>query len=151
MWANSKCGLWGAGYINTEEDPRRAERVGRLGEMAFCKISNSAMDISYLHGGDETDTIFRNQKINIKASVKLYGVVMVRCEMGGVEIPLKDDYYVFCVVNRDDRIKKVAEIHMLGYLPREEMVSKPKIPKKSWVNHVCTYHEIYPIKHLLRV
>jgi hypothetical protein len=150
MWANSKKGLWGRGYINTEDDPRRVERVGRLGEMALCKISNTPIDLSYVSGGDKHDTIVKNKSINVKTAIKLYGVVMIRCEMYGRTIPLKSDFYVFCYLSAENKNEKRAILNILGYLPKSELIKKEKISRREWVNYECPYNELKDVNELIK-
>lgn len=69
MWSHKKKGLWGRGYINTPDNPYRVERTGRLGEMAFSKITDSPIDLTYIEGGDKHDTILFGNTINVKAAV----------------------------------------------------------------------------------
>lgn len=152
MWANKKKGKWGGGYKNTKEDPRRVERTGRLGEMAFSKISNTPVDFSYIRGGDKHDTIFRKKSINVKTAMALYGVVMVKCEgKYGNPVTLSSDFYVFCCLNHENRKDKTAIIDFLGYLPLKELITKSKVPKIEWVNYECPYNELHTIEELLKL
>ena len=50
----------------------------------------------------------------------------------------------------DDRLKKVAKIHILGYYYREEIEKFPKRPKENWVNYVGNYKNMHPITDLLQ-
>lgn len=153
MWANKKKGTWGSGYMNTPDDPFRVERTGRLGELAFCKITQSPVDFSYIEFGDKNDTIFRGNTINIKTQMKLYGVIMVRCEMYARPIILNEDIYVFSYLSKDDRKNKKATVDFLGYLLKTELIKKPKVTKegRGWTNYECLYSELHPISKLFEL
>jgi len=151
MWANKKKGLWGKGYKNTSDDPRKVERSGRLGEMAFTNLTGSPIDLSYIEGGDRQDTVFRKKTVNIKVAFALYGVIMVRCEMNGRQLTLHEDMYVFSYLSNDDREKKSATIDFLGCLLKPELLSKPRVSRKEWVNYECPYSELHPMRQLLSI
>src|SRR5260221_9217812 len=69
MWANTKTGEWGSGLANTEGDPRKVERTGRLGEMALAKLVGIPIDLAYRVYGDDRDaTLLRNIKVNMKTA-----------------------------------------------------------------------------------
>lgn len=149
MWANKKTGIWGSGYVNNPDDPRRVERTGRLGEMAVCKVLGTPVDFRYIKGGDKTDTVYNRFRCDVKTQIKLYGKVMVRCMMNGTPIKLDSDIYIFAYIFSDSLSEKKATLYLLGYLPISELITKKKEPKNNWVNYVCPYNELHDIKKLL--
>ena len=151
MWANNKKGKWGLGYKNTVEDPRKVERAGRLGEMAFGKVSGSSVDLSYIKYGDKQDAIFRGKRVNIKTAFDLYGVVMIQCEINGYIKPLYEDVYVFAYLSADNRNEKRAVINFLGCLLKPEVITKRKVSKHNWVNYECPYSELHTMNELFSI
>ena len=66
MWANKKTGDWGKGMMNNPNDPRRVERSGLLGEMAFSKFIGQPVEFEYKESGDGgTDAIFFGKRFDI--------------------------------------------------------------------------------------
>ena len=55
MWCSSKPGNYGRGIANTDNDPKKVERTGKLGEIALAKIFKLPVDIEYKTHGDKTD------------------------------------------------------------------------------------------------
>lgn len=150
MWANEKKGVWGKGYKNTKDDPYKVERAGRLAEMAFCKLSGTGIDFSYIKGGDKKDTIYKGKFVNVKTAFALYGEIMVRYSMNNRILLLHEDVWVFSYIN-DDQKKKIAIVYFLGCLLKFELIQKRKVSKESWINYQCPYSELHSMNQLLSV
>lgn len=157
MWANEKTGVYGGGMLNTKNDPRRTERIGKLGEMAFSKIFSIPIDLTYRRGGDKQDFLTSDsKKINIKTASekKSYncGLVKATNDNGTKLIPLSCDIYVFAYVAYDNRDKNEASVVVIGYMEKEEIEKKTPVPARnkfaSHLNYEVPFVELKPIKDL---
>lgn len=150
MWSSSKTDDWGKTTMNTFEDNNKAERTGKLGEMAFGKITNSPVDFTYKKYGDDMDACFMGHKINVKCQRSLYGL-WVRCEERGHKITLNEDLFVFTYLEFEDRLKKNAVVYLLGCTPKYEVI-RWKIEQRrghDWKNYVGSYSQLFPMRRLL--
>lgn len=148
MWSNSKTGEWGRGLANSENDPRKVERIGKLGEMALAKALNKPVDIAYREHGDAQDFIlFRTIKIDLKTATRRprYNAGLVKViEECGLRIPLTKEIYVFGYVEDEKRSLKSAIVVLVGASLREEIAAKPIVPAKKGghKNHEIPYLEM---------
>lgn len=157
MWTNKKGGSYGKGLINTIEDPHFAERVGRIGEVAFSKISGLNVDLSYREKGDDQDFITKDGiSIDVKTSSKCpaYKQMLITGEMRGKALELKSDYYVAAYLAHEDRINKKATVVIVGWCTREQgMAGGLKIGRKGtyYKNYEVHYRDLKPISELLEM
>ena len=114
-WSTKKKGSdWNKGLINNEADPRRTERTGKLGEMAFGKVFGIPVDCSYRERGDEQDFILQDHKVNLKTASRNYYYGLVKAKEYGKVLEIKHDLFAFAFVKYDDRAAKSAEIILVG-------------------------------------
>jgi hypothetical protein len=100
---NNEFYRWGAGMINTDKMPYKAELVGIVGEIAFSKVSGLSVDTEYKKSGNSYDfyaqinTSKRDVNIEVKTRLRDYGDVYVkRYDENNRSVNLKSDIYVFC-------------------------------------------------------
>jgi len=152
MWANSKTGEWGSGLMNNKDDPRKTERTGNLGEMAFAKVFNLPVDFSYKRGGDDQDfMLFGKHSLNIKNAARNYGQALVKAVTDtGYPVPPKNDIYVFSYIASEDRENKRATVMLVGYEVKDAIVAREKVPaiKGKHLNYAIPYNELKPISRL---
>jgi len=128
MSSSHKRGEWGRGYMNTNEDPHRVERNGRLGEVAFGKLMGMDIQPEYLYDGDKYDFKIGEKTINVKTSFEHKDPYrMIKEDDNKREYPLFCDYYVFLYSDYDHLLKKQALVIFDGYISREDIQSKAKV------------------------
>jgi hypothetical protein len=154
-WANRKKGTWGSGLVNTEEDPRRVERTGLLGEMAFAKLFNVLIDLKYREGGDDQDFKIGLNTYNVKCATKNYfeGLVRRTNDEQTIILTLKHDAYVFGFVEGDDRRANWAKVILVG-IAKKDQVANAEIKdayQGTHLNYVVPYSELKSIVTLLKV
>ena len=152
LWCSSKKSSWGRGLINTEDDKKKAERTGLLGEMAFSKISGFPINIEYCEGGKDTDF----HKIDIKTATKKpdYNAGLIRCASESKKkIQLKSDLYVFGYVENDLVQEKIAVVVLVGGEYRENIEKTPIKRAKlgHHYNYEVKYVDLIPIRQILMI
>lgn len=151
MWANSKTGQFGKGLINNISDPRKVERYGNFGEMAFAKIFNLPVDFSYKEGGDQQDFLLFGYSANIKNAARNYEAGLIRATTErGYELPLTNDIYVFAFTSAENKEFKKAVVSIVGYVLKKDILIRPKVParKGNHKNYDIPYDELKPINNL---
>ena len=146
MWSSSKKGHWGRGLINSKDDTHKAERTGILGEMAFAKCFGLGLDIEYRKGGKAIDFLScNNQKIEIKTAAKRpkYDAGLVKCLKN-----LKADIYVFGYIEKDDKDNHIANITLIGFDYKENIIKQKKNKAKvgNHLNYELKYEKLIPIE-----
>lgn len=155
LWANSKTGFYGSGILNKKTDPRRTERIGLLGEMAFSKITKLPYDFTYKIRGKTEDFIFNGKTIDVKTSAKYpnyeSGLIYAQNEKGKL-IKIKPDYFVFSFIMEEDREKKIAKICFVGYTNREYIQTLPIVKARQGFhkNYEVPFLELKSINQLLK-
>ena len=151
MWANKKSGMYGKGLNNTDDDPFRVERVGRLGEMGLARLLGTYPDLAYKEGGDSGDIIFNGLSIDTQVAFRNYGCGLIYAinEWGNV-ITVKSDIYVFGYLKSEDRDANSAEIAYVGWAPRKLIMEQPILParKGRHKNYEIEYSELLPLSEL---
>lgn len=154
-WANSKPGAYGAGLGNTDEDRYKTTRTGLLGQMAFGKLFNQPVDLTYRDGGDKYDNLILNLKWDIKCSMKNYGQGLIyQKNEWGKTIPINKHVYVFGYVDFEDRINKRIDIIFTGfalYLDVEKCQIKEGYKGKGHMNYVVQFESLRSITGLLNL
>ena len=117
MGCNNKKSNYGRGMLNTDEDPRKVERVGRLGEVAVAKILNLKVDWEYKRFGDKCDfSIDSKLKIDVKTIATrnyLPDKGFIRAADGnGKTVPIRSDIFIFCYLHSEDKINKIASVEL---------------------------------------
>jgi hypothetical protein len=119
MWANKKTGNWGKGMMNNPNDPRKVERSGLLGEMAFAKFIGKPVEFEYKEFGDGgTDVIFFDKRFDIKTSLRNYGALLIKvfADNGMPVLKNKDtEVFVAAILDEDDPKLQKAVVLLLGY------------------------------------
>lgn len=157
MWANKKKGAYGKGLVNTEDDPYKTERTGKLGEMAFSKMYQLPMDLSYREGGDNQDFICDGIKVNVKTSTKkpwyCAGLVTAGHYRGTDFVPLeiKHDYYVFGYVEMEDKKTSTASIVLVGGCDKATLINREikRAIKGYHMNYQIPYAELTEIDKIV--
>lgn len=130
MYANTKTGHYGRGMINRPDDPRRVERIGRLGEIALAKAMNCGVDLNYLENGDTCDIEYKDHKIDVKTSERLpeyyCGLIRATTNDAAKILKLKSDIYYFAFLWSEDRVNKTALIGLLGAINKKAITISRK-------------------------
>jgi len=172
LWSkrDNKFYKWGAGMINTETMPYKAEFVGILGEIAFSKISGLPVDSEYRRKGNSYDfntqinTSKRDVNIEVKTRLRDYGDVYVkRYDDNNRLVTLKSDIYVFCHIKTtwnkiEKAILKHEEIDNIK-INIDGVISKKRLEKQeikpafngSHKNLVCSVNDLAEIDKLINL
>ena len=124
MWANKKTGSYGRGMINNDDDPRRVERTGILGEMSVAKILDLPINVSYMEGGDQQDFIINGLKTDVKTATRNYGALLIRAtysENPANRVKLDKDIYISTFIINEDRENKIAKLGVVGYIDKSSI------------------------------
>ena len=154
MWANKKSGSgYARGLLNTEDDKHRSERIGRIGEVAFSKISGLPVDLTYIHQGDDHDFESPIGGIDIKTSAKCpsYKQMLIMGEMHGREMKLSP-VYVAAFLAHEDKANKKATVVIVGWATQAEVISgglKKGRKGSYYKNYEVHYRDLRPIAELL--
>ena len=153
MWCNTKIGEFGEGLINNKEDPRKVERTGRLGEMAFSKVFNLPIDLNYINEGDQFDFILdlpeKSYTIDVKTAARNYNEGLIRAlDDKGHYIELKCSHYVFGYIASEDRINRKAKVGLVGWESQENIIQRPLVNAKrgKHKNFSLPYIDLLPIE-----
>lgn len=157
MWANKKKGAYGEGLRNTKEDPRKTERTGNLGEMAFAKLIHSSVDFRYIENGKmDRDFEIENTIIELKTAMRNYGAGLKKYRgESTTAIPhmLIADLYVFAFINFDDRERRRASISFVGWTDKKtywKYRDKPsRTSQSNHRNYDIPYHDLNTIQTFL--
>ena len=142
MWCSSKRGTYGKGLLNSQSDPYKTERTGKLGEMALSKLIKSNVDGEYKKYGDQYDFKIKGYSIDIKTKapnkyINKVGYITAINEKG-YKLQLKSNIYVFCYLENDDTIQKNAVAIVQGWIHADE-ISK-LTPKPSPIANAKHYN-----------
>jgi hypothetical protein len=152
MWANEKTGQFGSGLANSKDDPRKVERHGNFGELAFAKAFGLTVDFSYKRGGDEQDFMLLNKvSVNIKNAISNYRAALIRAITDkGYKLPMSNDMYVFSFTAMEDREAKQAKVVIVGWEMKENIIKRETVParKGDHQNYDIPYDELKPISKL---
>jgi len=152
-WSNQKKGPWGSGILNSEDDERRTERLGLIGEMAFAKLTGLPVDVEEHQFGDQYDFMVRDVTMDIKLSSNgNHGVGFLKIRDNDVVIPLKCRVYIFGVCTLDDRERERAGTLILGYQTREWIeLNAVEAPGRAgdWTNLEIPFNQLIPIRDLI--
>lgn len=139
-WSNKKAGAYGSGTQNTKSDPNKIERIGKLAEIAFAKIYNLGVDLSYREYGDNYDFKTDNYSIDVKCSTKIDALrwyiktTTVKC-----------DLFIFC-----SPVDDMENIKICGYLLKDDILNC-NIEKSiygNWDNYIINKYKLKPIDKL---
>ena len=134
MWSSSKPGEYGKGFANSNDDPFRVERTGKLGEMALAQIIELPVDFKYTEFGDLTDfSITPQATIDVKTATRLSDYcasLITAINSNGKQIQLKSQYYVAAYINHDDRVAKRAEVIIVGAISAKDIKRLPIKPAR---------------------
>lgn len=154
MWANKKRGNYGGGLVNTNTDPFKVERTGRLGEIAFSKIASIPIDLSYIEGGDDYDFKIQDKLCDIKTRCQRYanqvGLIYAFTE-SGKEIPLTADIYIFAFLENENLTKKTTTVYLVGYCTQEMLKTWgiKKARRGSHFNYEAPFKDLLPLDKLI--
>lgn len=148
MWCSKN-----KGHINSKTDQKKAERIGRLGEMAFGKLFNLSIDAEYHEYGDTMDFFYKKNKINIKTACKYpeYEAGLVKIRNNKKEkIKLNQDLYVFGYLKNECRQTKRASIVIVGYQTKDFILTKDEKYAKlgNHYNYEIPYSNLLDIKEI---
>lgn len=121
---------FGRGLANTADDPKRGERSGLLGEMAYGKMLSEPVDLNYRRKGDEQDSILDNKyRIDVKcATYNYYKGLVVYSNDVGRRYKVDKDIYVFGFVRNEDRKSRQAQVVLVGAALLKEVLASPILP-----------------------
>lgn len=159
MWANQKKGEYGKGCVNSKADPRKVERVGRLGECAYGLVFDKEPDWSYRQGGDDYDFLLGPFHVDVKTSTsptatKTY---LKYSAKSGRPLPIKCDIYVGAQLLEEDPELGYAKVKLCGWLHRNELDACPIRPgvrgfekgKFGWQNYDLEFELLHDIEDLI--
>jgi len=139
--SNAKVGNYGRGHMNTDKDPRRVERTGLKGEMAYAKLFGGSVDLTYRSNGDQLDFTLRNREtvdVKLSCNVPSYeaGLIQVVTEKGTPKPLLCDWYVVGCNLwdefNLDpSKHRDYSEVCLIGAARRADIESLPISPARA--------------------
>jgi hypothetical protein len=132
------------GLCNTEGDPNRSTRIGKLGEMAFAKAFGKPVDLEYRRFGDKQDFVLGEQTVDLKTRTTAdpYGLIRFITERGKV-IPVDKDIYVFGYMAKEDRKNQRAEVMLVGYATKSEVTKEENVKKGRVGNGHYNYEVPY--------
>lgn len=149
---DKKTGVFGAGLINNQTDIRKVQRTGMLGEMAVAKIFNTYMDLTYREHGDECDFLLNGLSTDVKCAASYYGAncIRVRARSGANELNWKKQQFISAHIIKDDLVKSIAEIAVVGWNTLEEVMMMPEVPARRGfhINREINFRDTHPIAKL---
>ena len=151
MWANEKTGQFGLGLANSKDDPRKVERNGNFGELAFSKLFALPVDFSYKKGGDDQDFMLFGASVNIKNAIRNYESGLIRAITDkGYKLQINNNVYVFSFTKNENKELKQATIIIVGYEIKENILKRKIVParKGDHKNYDIPYEELKPISKL---
>lgn len=117
--------------------------IGKIGEMAMCKLSNSPVDLALKDRGDGgKDLPLPSGSVQVKTSRRAFPTRMVRD-------PVEQcDWFVFATWNGLSPTVSVD-----GYVSRAAMLRLNVVPspKGPWMNREIESADLLPIRQLLRI
>lgn len=143
-------GEWASGYMNTKDDPKRAQRTGRIGEVAFAKLMHLQVDGEYRYDGDEYDFKIHGKTIDVKTSFA-HGdpYRTMKTTDKGVECHYDCDYYIFCYRDYDHYpYKKESLIIFDGYVLGKD-IRDGKFAFDETNSAVLAYNYLIPYRSLI--
>jgi len=148
-WANKKKGNYGKGQLNSENDTRKTERTGLLGEMAFSIITGLDVDFSYKEYGDNYDFITKKgTKIDVKTSHEEYNNMWIYYKKNGKLIDWKKekDYFIQALIIDDNYQLEEAKIKFIGCISsnkinkyKERWIRPSPRFNSNWINIEVPY------------
>ena len=146
---------WGNGMLNSDNDPRKTERVGQFGEQAFSALSGIPTDDEVREKGNQFDFVLPDgKKAEVKCRSKDYGAHLVRAyydSQKSRKVVLKSDIYVFATMVKDSRDEKEpAVIALNGWATREEIESHDVVHARKGfhMNYELLDSELHDIEKL---
>lgn len=153
-WSNVKKGEWGAGLVNSKDDPRKVERVGLFGEIGIGLLFNQRIDLTYREGGDQFDFLLFGKTVNVKMrteSPPRHDRALIKCRHTADShyMPLEHELYMFGFMDWEHERK--ASVCMVGGIYRENIDTSVEHPayRGSHFNHEVHYRNMIPIRKLL--
>jgi hypothetical protein len=155
MWANKKKGFYGRGMMNNNEDPRRVERTGILGEMSVAKLLDLPINVTYMEGGDQQDFVISGKRTDVKTATRNYGALLIRATYNNdlsELITLDKELYIAAYVIEDNRNEKFAKLGVVGYIPQSNLNTEYLKPARyrnaNHNNWDVPYTDLTPINNL---
>lgn len=126
------------GCVNTEKEPTKAERTGRLGEVAIARYLGVEPDLEpYEKGGDTKDFDWAGLSIDVKTSTSfnpdLWWIRAIT--EWGRYCPLTCDVYLFAWIAKEDKEKKIAWVNYEGFLYNKEVLRAPLPSRQKGSKH----------------
>ena len=143
---SNKPGTYGRGLLNTKKKGV-TETVGLLGEIAFGKVFNLPVDVSYSSGGDFGDFKLIDKILDLKTAQTNYGKVLIQaCNEFGYDIKMKSNMYAGAYMEGE-----YGPVVIVGWQTRKYISSKPIVPaiRGTHYNRELLYSEMLSIKELL--
>jgi hypothetical protein len=132
---------WVGGLMNTDQNDRKVERVGALGQMAFCIIYSLHFDNVWRRYGDRYDSILNGCTIDVKTSFSFWlSTLILRKTAQGKDIPIDKDFYCCGHLVSEDRTNKVAVVQLTAFMPRCIVVASDIRPGRRGSRHLN--HEV---------
>jgi len=142
------------GILNKKDDPYRTERIGRLGEKAFEKLTGLPVNFEYLEKGDKYDFIVDSEcKIDVKTSLFSQNECgyITGVNKQGIKKYLTSNVFVFAYMSKEDKDQRLSSVVFLGYILREDVLKIPLIKSNygEHKNYIVYYKNLKPIKPLI--
>jgi hypothetical protein len=153
FWGSSKAGTYGRGLLNSKNDPRKTERIGLLGQMAFGKLTNEPVDLNYIYGGDKQDNlIFGKYRLDIKCAARNYGSNLIqKTNEYGIQQKIDKDIYVGSFLDSENREDKKAAIILVGFCLMKDVKCATIAPARrgNHINYEIPFEKMRPIEKLI--
>jgi hypothetical protein len=152
MECSNNPGTFGAGLINSKDDPRKVERTGFIGEMTFGALTKRPTFIGKKRGGGIDDFVFNNIKTDIKATRFKNAMLIKSVNEDGRPVNLKSDIYISGYL-KENREMKYAAVLFIGYATGEYVRNKPNVKaiKGYHLNKQLNWNELLPIENLFTI
>lgn len=145
---------WGrAGYngglLNSARDPRRTERLGIIGQIAFGKAMNREVDLSYKRGGDDYDDVVLGQTIDVKLSQRNYGCGFVTSTKSGDSMMSFKDIYVFSYLESESDSHASVKIQGIKSFVNFKLNWLTPARRGTHYNWEVPFRDLVPIEQLI--
>lgn len=141
------CGYNG-GLLNSESDPRRTERIGIYGQIAFGKLMNRPVDLAYRADGDAYDDYFRERSIDVKTAKQHCSRGLVTAAKSKHRAMRHKDIYVFSFLEFESDPQ--VYIQFAGALALKDFsVNWLKVSPYGHLNWSVPYGSLNPIPKLI--
>lgn len=156
MWVNNKkpAGVYGAGLLNTKEDPHKTERIGKSVEILFSGVFDTPATL--VEGASFTKHDFKVDSViiettslsNLTSNKKMRKV----SDKNGDKKIEKFDFIVVARVLEDNPTKQIFKASFLGWISKKEFDALPTYrhqrQKEFWDNKDIPVNKLHSMNEL---